>query len=234
MMLESDSPPKFRAVMDTYRENLLEKNKEGSPLRTAGPVTFGTRLTSSHFPAGYEAISYGRGTWLFHMLRYVMRDAVRKSGGRSGAISDAQADAPFLRALNKIRQRFQEKSISTQEVLQVFEEELPPSLWFEGKQSLEWFDQGWVNGTALPHFELQAVKYAQKPGGSIVTGTIVQEDGPQDLVTPVPVYAVVAGKNVLLGQVFADGPDTSFRLSAPAGLRKVVLDPYQTLLTRPR
>jgi hypothetical protein len=234
MMLESDSPPKFRAVMDTYRENLLEKNKEGSPLRTAGPVTFGTRLTSSHFPAGYEAISYGRGTWLFHMLRYVMRDAVRKSGGRSGTISDAQADTPFLRALNKIRQRFQEKSISTQEVLQVFEEELPPSLWFEGKQSLEWFDQGWVNGTALPHFELQAVKYAQKPGGSIVTGTIVQEDGPQDLVTPVPVYAVVAGKNVLLGQVFADGPDTSFRLSAPAGLRKVVLDPYQTLLTRPR
>jgi len=38
---------------------------------------------------------------------------------------------------------------------------------------------------------------------------------------------------VLLGQVFADGPETSFRLTAPAGTRKVVLDPYQTLLTRP-
>jgi len=234
MMLESDSPSKFRAVMETYRQNLLGKNKEGSPLADAGPVTFGTRLNCSHFPAGYEAISYGRGTWLFHMLRYTMRDAVRQSGGRSRSISQAQADAPFLRALSKIRQRFQEKSINTREMLQVFEEELPPSLWFEGKQSLDWFYQGWVNGTALPRFELQAVKYTQKPGGSVVTGTIVQDDAPKDLVTPVPVYAVLAGKTVLLGQVFADGPETAFHLFAPPGARKVVLDPYQTLLTRPR
>jgi hypothetical protein len=139
-----------------------------------------------------------------------------------------------LRALNKTRQRFQEKSITTHDLLQVFEEELPPSLWFEGKQSLDWFYEGWVNGTALPHFELHGVKYTQKPGGSVVTGTIVQDDAPKDLVTPVPVYAVGGGKTVLLGQVFADGPETSFHLSAPAGTRKVVLDPYQTLLTRPR
>lgn len=234
MMLESDSPPKFRLVMETYRDNLLEKNKEGSPLADAGPVTFGTRLTCSHFPGGYEAISYGRGTWLFHMLRYMLRDATRKSSGRSGNVSDAQADASFLRALNKTRQRFQEKSITTHDLLQVFEEELPPSLWFEGKQSLDWFYEGWVNGTALPHFELHGVKYTQKPGGSVVTGTIAQDDAPKDLVTPVPVYAVGGGKPVLLGQVFADGPETSFHLSAPAGTRKVVLDPYQTLLTRPR
>jgi Peptidase family M1 domain len=234
MMLEADSPSKFREVMDAYRDDLLAKNKEGSPLATAGPVTFGTRLTSSHFPAGYDAISYGRGTWLFHMLRYMMRDATRKGSGRSGSISDAQADAPFFRALNKMRQRFQEKSISTQEMLQVFEEELPPSLWFEGKQSLEWFDQGWVNGTSLPRIELQSVKYIQKPNGSVVTGTILQEDAPKDLVTPVPVYAIVSGKIVLLGQVFADGPETSFHLSGPAGLRKIVLDPNQTLLTRLR
>ena len=234
MMLESDSAPKFRAVMETYRENLLEKNKEGSPLADAGPVTFGTRLTCSHFPAGYEAISYGRGTWLFHMLRYMMRDAVRKNNGRSGSASEAQADTPFLRALNKTRQRFQEKSITTREMLQVFEEELPPSLWFEGKQSLDWFYEGWVNGTALPRFALHSVKYTEKPGGSVVTGTIAQDEAPKDLVTPVPIYAVGGGRTVLLGQIFADGPETSFRLSAPAGTRKVVLDPYQTLLTRPR
>ena len=77
------------------------------------------------------------------------------------------------------------------------------------------------------------MKYAAKTGGSAVTGTIVQKDAPKELVTVVPVYAVLAGKNVFLGQVFADGPETSFRLPAPAGTRKVVLDPYQTILTRP-
>jgi len=234
MMLESDSPAKFRTAMETYRDNLLQKNKEGSPLADAGPVTFGTRLNCSHFPAGYEAISYGRGTWLFHMLRYMMRDATRTSSKRSGSVSEAQADAPFFRALNKTRQRFQEKAITTRELLQAFEEELPPSLWFEGKQSLEWFYEGWVNGTALPRLELHSVKYTQKPGGALVTGTIVQDDAPKDLVTPVPIYAVGGGKPVLLGRVFADGPETSFHLSAPADTRKLVVDPYQTLLTRPR
>jgi hypothetical protein len=234
MMLETDSPAKFRTVMETYRDNLLEKNREGSPLADAGPVTFGTRLTCSHFPAGYEAISYGRGTWLFHMLRYMMRDATRKRSMPSGSVSETQADGPFLRALNKTRQRYQEKPITTRELLQVFEEELPPSLWFEGKQSLDWFYEGWVNGTALPHLQLRGVKYTQKPGAAVVSGTIMQDDAPRDLVTPVPIYAVEGRKTLLLGQVFADGPETSFHLSAPAGTRKVILDPYQTLLTRPR
>jgi len=234
MLLESDSPTQFRTVMEKYREDLLAKNKEGSQLAEAGPVTFGVRLNSSHFPGGYEAISYGRGTWLFHMLRYMMRDAERKRREHSGSVTDAQADAPFFHALSKVRDRFQEKSINTRELLRVFEEELPPSLWYEGKPSLDWFYQGWVNGTALPRLNLRSVKFTEKPGGSVVTGTISQGDAPKDLVTPVPIYAVLPGKTVLLGRVFADGPETSFHLSAPAGTRKVVLDPYKTLLTRPR
>jgi Peptidase family M1 domain len=233
LLLESESPTQFRVVMEKYRQDLLATNKEGSPLADAGPVTFGTRLNCSHFPAGYTAISYGRGTWLFHMLRTMLRDAARNNGGRSANLSDAQADAPFLRALSRARERFQEKAINTREFLQIFEEELPPSLRYEGHKSLDWFYEGWVNGTALPHLELHSVKYTPKPGSSAITGTIVQKDVPQELVTVVPVYAVLAGKNVLLGQVFADGPETNFHLSAPAGTRKIVLDPYQTLLTRP-
>ncbi len=96
LLLESESPQQFHTVMEKYREGLLVKNKEGSPLADAGPVTFGTRLNCSHFPHGYEAISYGRGTWLFHMLRYMLRDAAQKSSGRSAELSDAQADASVL------------------------------------------------------------------------------------------------------------------------------------------
>ncbi len=233
LLLESENPPQFRVVMEKYRQDLLAKNKEGSPLADAGPVTFGTRLNCSHFSDGYEAISYGRGTWLFHMLRTMLRDAERSGSGRAANLSDAQLDAPFLRALSKARERFQERAINTREFLQVFEEELPPSLRYEGRKSLDWFYEGWVSGTAIPHVELRSVKYVAKPGGSAVSGTIVQKDAPQELVTVVPVYAVFAGKNVLLGQVFADGPETNFHFSAPPGTRKVVLDPYQTLLARP-
>jgi hypothetical protein len=44
----------------------------------------------------------------------------------------------------------------------------------------------------------------------------------------------VAGKNVFLGRVFADGPQTQFHFTAPAGTHKVVLDPNQTVLTQSR
>jgi hypothetical protein len=60
----------------------------------------------------------------------------------------------------------------------------------------------------------------------------LQKSASDNLVTSVPLYASIAGKNVLLGRVFADGPETQFRLAAPAGTHKVVLDPYQTVLAR--
>jgi hypothetical protein len=137
-------------------------------------------------------------------------------------------------ALRRMRERYQGKAMTTRDMLQVFEEELPHRLWYEGRKSLEWFYQGWINGTAIPRFELRGVKYADKPGATSVTGVIVQKDAPNDLVTPVPLYASRAGKLVLLGRIFADGPETSFHLTAPLGTRKLLVDPDQTLLARTR
>ena len=46
---------------------------------------------------------------------------------------------------------------------------------------------------------------------------------------------VIAGKQpVLLGRVFADGDESSFRIQAPAGTHKIVLDPNETILTSPK
>ena len=235
MLLQSQDPLQFRAVMGKYREDLLEKNKEGLPLMNAGPVTFGARLSSSHFPAGYEAISYGRGTWLFHMLRCMMRDAETTPGSRpKGAAETQTPDEPFTRALRTVRERYEGKSITTRELLRVFEEQLPPSLSYEGKRSLDWFYHSWINGTAIPKLELQGVKYTEKAGATAISGTILQKSIPNELVSSVPVYAVIASKSVLIGRIFADGPETQFHLSAPLGTRKIILDPNQTLLTRVR
>ena len=35
-------------------------------------------------------------------------------------------------------------------------EDLPPALRYEGKTSLDWFLDGWINGTSLPKLELKA------------------------------------------------------------------------------
>ena len=230
MILESENPAHFRAAMEKYRDDLLQKNKAGARLMEDGPVTLGTRLSCSQFADGYEAISYGRGTWLFHMLRSMMRDAERTGGTRNAS----QVDEPFVRVLRHIRERYEGRAITTRELLQAFADELPPSLRYEHHKSLDWFYESWVNGTAIPRFELRGVKYSDKSGSTTITGTILQKDASDDLVTSVPLYASVAGKLVFLARVFADGPETSVHLTAPQGARKVVIDPEQTLLARSR
>jgi len=84
----------------------------------------------------------------------------------------------------------------------------------------------------MPRLEARDVKITPKPAGVSVTGVIAQQDATNDLVTAIPVYGVTASNStVFLGQVLADGPETSFHLNAPAGVRRIVLDPRQTVLS---
>jgi hypothetical protein len=233
MILQEKNPAGFRQIMEKYREDLLDKNKDGNFPKDAGPVTLGSRLLSSHFPEGYEAISYGRGTWLFHMLRSMLQDAAVEVG-QKGSSGEARED-PFVPALRKLRERYEGKPITTRELLDVLAEDLPPSLRYEGKSSLDWFLDGWVNGTSIPNLVLQAVRFAPTANATIVSGVIRQTHAPDNLVTSVPIYAAVSGKApALLGRVFADGPESPFRLSAPAGTHKLLLDPNDTILTSPK
>jgi Peptidase family M1 domain len=229
MLLESHDPAKFRQIMQAYRDELIEKKEKGRPPGEAGPVTLGLRLSSSQFPNAYDAVCYGRGTWLFHMLRTMLRDGERKSAaGRP----KASADEPFVQVLRKLRNDYEGKSVSTQQVMSEFEAQLPRSLWYEGHKSLAWFYSSWIGGSAVPEFDLRGLKFADKGNATTVTGSIAQEHASNDLVTSIPIYASVAGKSVFLGRVFAEGQETQFRLSAPLGTRKVLLDPEQSVLSR--
>lgn len=228
MLLQVKNPEGFHQILEKYREDLINKDRNGNSPQDAGPVTLGSRLLSSHFPEGYEAISYGRGTWLFHMLRTMLDDASRTDAAQN-------TGEPFIRALRKLRERYEGKAVTSKEILDVFAEDLPTSLRYEGKSSLDWFLDGWVNGISIPKLSLHGVKFTEKAGGVSVTGVIRQEAADANLVTSVPIYSVSSGRApVLLGRLFADGVESSFHLNAPAGTRRVVLDPYDTILRSSR
>jgi len=232
MMLEEKDPAAFHAVMNKYRDDLTQKNKDGIAPMEVGPVTLGARLQSSRSPQGYEAITYGRSTWLFHMLRTMLDDGEAEQ--HAGRIATG-LDEPFVRALRRFRERYEGRSITTEELLGVFAEDLPPALRYEGKSSLDWFLNGWINGTSIPKLQLKSVRFSTRGTSTVVTGTILQSDAPADLVTSVPLYAVESGRSqVLLGRVFADGRESTFRISAPAHTRKILLDPQRTILTAPK
>jgi hypothetical protein len=234
LTLETSDARDFRAMLDHYRDDLLRPNKDGRLLLEAGPVTLGPRLANSRFPEGYEGILYGRGAWMLHMLRYILRDPAGYGSARPRGSAIEDLDAHFYAALRNLRERFGGGFMTTADFRKAFEEELPRSAQYEGHKSLAWFFDGWVNGTAIPEIELSNIKLTKRHAGEVATGTLVQRNAPDTLVTLVPIYASVAGKLVFVTRVFADGSETPLRVAVPAGTRKLVVDPYDTILKRQR
>jgi len=221
LMLESESPEKMTLALDHYRREML-KPVEGGVMSEAGPVTLGTRLTSSKFPGAYEPVLYGRGTWLIHMLRTMLR----QTGG-------AGNDALFFKALNSLLARSPNGKVSTRDLQRAFEQVMPPALAYEGRKSLDWFFDSWVNGASVPEFSLENVRITTSGARVKASGTIRERFADKDLVTAVPLYARNKdGELKFLALVFADEPVTEFEIDAPAGTRAVVLDPENTLLRR--
>jgi hypothetical protein len=235
LMIEQHDPAAFRLAMEQYRRDLLKRNEDGQEISGAGPVTLGQRLNSSHFPQAYEAISYGRGTWLFHMLHAMLVDAQTLERKRGALASDRKSEEdPFFAVLRGLRERYEGKDINTLDVQQAFADALPESLRYEGHKSLEWFFDGWVNGTAIPVLELAGTRIVRGESGATATGKVIQQNAPNDLVISVPLYADVPGQRpVLLGRVFAEGEATPFRFTVPQQTRRILLDPFHTVLSQP-
>ncbi|HEY6352298.1 MAG TPA: M1 family aminopeptidase, partial [Candidatus Angelobacter sp.] len=156
MMLEREDPSKMKLVLDHYRKQLLRQTANGM-LGDAGPVTLGTRLTSSKFPDAYEIVLYGRGTWLCHMLRSMLRLA----GGKHD-------DALFFAALKNALAMSPNGKISTLDLQRAFEQVLPPALFYEGQKSLDWFFDSWINGSSIPQFSLDNLRIATGTGKVLV------------------------------------------------------------------
>ena len=221
VMLEKQHPGDMRTALTYYRGELLRETRNGI-IADAGPVTLGHRLTSSKFPDAYERVLYGRGTWLIHMLRTMLREA----GGGAG-------DAVFFSALKGLLAASPNHKISTLDLQRAFEQVMPASLGYEGRKSLDWFFDSWVNGNSIPQFSLEGVHMTPAAGKLKVTGTILEDHAAKDMVTAVPLYAVDAtGKSRFLAFVFADDAKTEFTVTAPANTKQILLDPEETLLRR--
>lgn len=226
LTFERDYPKDFRTVLEYYRTRLAEKGPDGRPNREAGPVTLGHRLNSSAFPQGWDLIAYGRGTWLMHMLREFLRDGSRPSGDHS--------DELFFSVLRDLQRDYAGKQMSTSDMQRAFEQVLPKPLYYEGKPRLDWFFDGWVNGTAMPRYQLSAVRFDHRGAALRASAKILQKDAPEELVTAVPIYAeTVKGDLRFVARVFADGSETQFSLPVPPGTKKLVVDPFGSIFTAP-
>jgi hypothetical protein len=124
--------------------------------------------------------------------------------------------------------------MSTRDMQRAFERVLPKSLYYEGKATLDWFFDGWVNGTAMPKYQLGKVKLEHRGPTLRASATLLQKGAPGELITAVPIYAELAGGGMqFVARVFADGEESSFTLTVPQGTKRLLVDPQGTILTTP-
>jgi hypothetical protein len=206
--------------LEHYREELTAKVPGSEhPIEAVGPLVLGPRLGSLKVPDAYSTLIYGKGTWVIHMLREMLREPNAKD-----------PDGRFRELLRAILAEHQFRPLSTADFQHAVEQHMTPAMDLEGRHRMDWFFDQWVRGTDLPHY---TVKFEVKPHGNafLVTGRLEQQGTEAAFTAPVPLYAVrIAGKPERLGVVVTTGAETRFRFESRIRPTRIVIDPNLTLL----
>jgi len=206
---------RLRVWLDRYRKRLLDKGtSEVTPI-DIGALTLGTRLDSSKTPSGFETVVYGKGLWVFHMIREMLRDPKSKN-----------PDARFVSFLISLQNQYAYRAMTTEDLQRELETVMTPAMAIEGRRSMEWFFSDWVRGAGLPHYKLEySTKRSEK--GFVIRGKLLQSGVPNSFVAPVPIYTASGD---YLGRIIAAGAETTFHFISAREPGKLVIDPQMTLL----
>jgi hypothetical protein len=196
----------LETMLDSYRDALLAKNEAGQPVDSAGPIVLGMRLESSQEPRAWRAITYGKGSWIVHMLR-------RRMG-----------EERFLAMLAELAKRYDRKDLTTEDFRLFAAQYLPPK---SDDPKLESYFEHWVYGTGVPTLKLNYTVKNLK-----LTGTVTQTGVDDDFTTVVPVEIQTARGKSITQWVRTGSTPATFTVALQAPPLKVLLDPRQSVLRK--
>ncbi len=194
------------AALESYRSDLLTKDEKGQTSESAGPIVLGARLESSQSLTAWNTITYGKGSWILHMLRSQMGD------DRFGAM------------LAELRRRYEGKTISTDQFRQLAAEYLPPA---SPDPKLENFFEQWIYGTGIPALRLSYAVRGRAPTVHL-TGSVSQSDVDPDFSVQVPLD-IECGATRQVKWVRTSNSPAEFTIALKQPPTKVFLDTSNVL-----
>jgi hypothetical protein len=214
----------LRVWLSRYRQQLVERPPNvdlptSESISEIGALELGSRLTSSKSPSGFEDVIYGKGAWVIHMLREMLRQPGAKN-----------PDARFFALLHTLVTKYAYRALSTSDLQHEVEAVMTPAMDLDGGHSMEWFFEQWVRGTGVPRYRVEYTTHSSGKG-YVVRGKVYQDNVPRSFLAPVPLYTGAnAGHASFLGVVVAAGPETSFHFTTQSEPHKILIDPQMTLL----
>ena len=201
-----DGKSALDAALDSYRTELLAKSDNGHTIESAGPIVLGERLESSQSPAAWNRITYGKGAWIMHMLRSLM------------------GQERFVAMLGELRQRYEWKTISTDEFRRLAAEFLPSK---SPDPKLEVFFEQWVYGTGVPTLKLSYAVHGRPPAVKLA-GSVAQSDVDSEFTVQVPVEIECGGTRRVEWVRTSNSP-VDFTIALKDAPTRVVLDTSRVL-----
>jgi Peptidase family M1 domain len=211
------------AWLERYRKRLVTKaENEDIPCTEIGPLTVGSRLSSSKSPDAYDIIVYFKGAWVIHMLHEMLRQP-----------NSPDPDARFSELMHTLVSKYRQAPLSTGQFQREVEAVMTPKMDLEGGHSMDWFFDQYVSGTGIPHYKVKFTTRRTEKGFQ-VRGKLLQSEVPRSFIAPVPLYSNAGGgRTVLLGTVIAVGEETPFTFTSQTEPHKLLIDPRMTLLCVP-
>ncbi len=196
-------------VLEEYKRRLIAEDKEGKSAEAAGPLVFGMRLRHSD-PVAWHAVTYGKSTWVIHMLR-----------NRLG-------DAAFLKMLGQLAREFAGKPLTTEDLRKVAASYLPKEA---PDRDLVNFFETWVYGTGIPHLELTTTTKGVAPR-QVVELHLKQSKTGEDFSIDVPIEIQLPKGQKLTRWMRTGSEEETVEVKTGVAPLKILLDPKATVLKR--
>ncbi len=186
-----------------------------------GPIILGHRLNTSKTRGAYSTLIYNKGALVLRMLHFLLTDPTT---GQGNGFFDMMSD--FVK-------QYQDQRASTDDFRHVANEHFAksPIARMYKLNNLDWFFKQWVYQSDLPSYQMNYQLQDQPDGKVLLTGTVTQENAPNDWFMVLPIVITFGGNQSATATVHAFGPSATFQLKLPARPTKVELDPRHWILS---
>ncbi|MGH9722784.1 MAG: M1 family aminopeptidase [Bryobacteraceae bacterium] len=197
-------------ALGDYRDDLLIKTEDEKTVEATGPLAMGTRLFHPENARAWRTITYGKGTWVLHMLR-------RRMG-----------DEAFDKMLGEFRRRFEGAGASSEDLRLTASQFLPEK---SPDSKLEAFFDQWVYSTGIPSFQMTHSVRGKAPALRL-TASVTQSDVDDEFSALVPIEIQFGRAKPIIHWVRTSSEPAAFSLTLKQAPTKVVLNPGAAVLTR--
>jgi hypothetical protein len=210
---------KYLNFWDGHRKTILEKNEFGLRNNDAGPIWLGLRLNTYKTPGAYGRMIYPKGSYVLHMLRWMMYD--RENG-----------DKKFIEMMRDFVKIHTHENASTESFKAIVEKHMTPQMDLDGNKRMDWFFYQWVYGTEVPRYRFDYSLTPDSDGKVVLRGAITQSDVSPNFKMIVPIYLDFDGKIMRLGSASVTGNTTTkeFQVKLPQKPKRVLINYHHDIL----